>query len=275
MSTLKILFSGMQASALILVSAIPLATLHAQSTPAPASTAPASPSLQEQLEAQYPLAKMTANGGCTVTNPDTAVAVQKPGIGALPQRGSNTMCAAHYRNGSITKTGFKCTYYLNMTKQSLVTLQKGERVFPTKFEVGKDEIKVAFGYCSGDPGQAVPYTGQVVIEFPKDSLKGLSVPQVEDKIAEVFVADNGGNQQGQGGQDQNSPQNGQQDQNPAPQENQPSACNPEISQTPDQIVASCGNPASQAKGAGTKQIYFYNQPKLKITFVDGKVADVE
>lgn len=265
----KTFFRCIEAIALLLVSAMPLATLHAQSSQPAASAAPAS--LQEQLEAQFPLAQMTANGGCTVTNPDTAVTLQKPGIGALPQRGSTTMCAAHYRNGSITKTGFKCTYYLNMTKQSLVTLQKGERVFPTKFEVGKDEVRVAFGYCSGDAGQAAPYTGQVVIEFPKDSLKTLGVTQVEDKIAEVFAVESGGDQQAKDGQQE---QNGQQSQD-APQDNQGSTCNPEINQTLDQVVASCGNPTSQAKGAGTKQIYFYNQPKLKIIFVDKKVADIE
>ena len=159
-----------------------------------------------------------------------------------------------------------------MTKLSLVTLQKGNRVFPTKFEVGKDEIKVAFGYCSGDAGQAAPYTGQVVIEFSKDSLKGLSVPQVEDRIAEVFAPGNGGDQQAQNGQLDQTAQPGQ---DAASQDNQGFACNPEINQTLSQVTASCGNPASQAKGAGTKQIYFYNQPKLKIIFVDGKVSDVE
>jgi hypothetical protein len=257
-----------QAIALTLVGAMPLTMLHAQGA--------AAPSLQEQLEAQYPLAKITTQGGCTVTNTETELAIQKPGISALPANVSASPCAAHYKNGTITKTGFKCNYWLNMTKQTLVPLEKGDKVFPIKFEVGKDEVKIAFGYCSGDAGQAVRYTGQVVIEFPKDSLNTASVTQVEDKIAEVFSPDSGNNQQGQppneGGQSQRSGNQRQTDNNqPAPQD----APSIEIGQTIEQVVAALGDPVNKLKGAGTKQIYFYNQPKLKITFVNGKVADIE
>jgi hypothetical protein len=215
---------------------------------------------------------MTTKGGCTVTNPETALALQKAGPAALPQRTSSVMCASHYRNGSYTKPGFKCTYYLNMTKQSLVNLEKGDKVFPTKLEVGKDDVKVSFGYCSGDPGQAAAYTGQVVIEFSKDALKTATVTQIEDKIAEVLSAD-GGDQQAQGGGQQDNQQS-QGSQDSQPQNNQ-SACNPEVGQTIDQVVAACGQPANQSKGAGTKQLYFYNEPKIKIIFMSGKVSDIE
>lgn len=252
------------ALALGVVAQIP--ALHAQSTAAP-------PSLQEQLEAQYPLAKMTAQGGCTVTNPDTALSIQQAGIGALPQKASSAMCAAHYRNGSITKPGFRCTYFLTATKQTQVNLEKGDKVFPTKIEVANNEVRVSFGYCSGDQGQAAAYIGQVVIEFPKDSLKSASVTQVEDKLNEVFSSDSGGQQQ----QAQSGPVPAQQSANQAqPQDNQDQspACNVELGQTVAQVETACGKPASQAKGAA-KLLYFYNQPKLKITFIGGKVADID
>lgn len=254
--------------ALTVLVAAPTTTLNAQSTP---SSPSASPSVLEQLEAQYPLAKMTAKGGCTVTNPETALALQKAGPAALPQKGSSTMCASHYRNGSFTKPGFKCTYYLNMTKQTVVTLEKGDKVFPTKFDVDKDDVKVSFGYCSGDPGQAVAYTGEVIIEFPRDSLKAASVTQVEDKIAEVFGADSGDQQAQSGGQD-NQQSEGNQDSQP---QDSASACNPEVGQTIDQVMASCGQPANQSKGANGKLLYFYNQPKIKIIFISGKISDIE
>lgn len=254
--------------ALAMFVAATAATLNAQNTP---SSASASPSVQEQLEAQYPLAKMTAKGGCTVTNPETSLALQKAGPAALPQKGSNTMCASHYRNGSFTKPGFKCNYYLNVTKQSLVNLEKGDKVFPTKLEVDKDDVKVSFGYCSGDPGQAVVYTGQVILEFPKDSLKTASVTQIEDKIAEVFGADSGDQQAQNGGQDNQEAQ-GNQDSQP---QNSQSACNPEVGQTIDQVMAACGQPANQSKGANGKLLYFYNQPKVKIIFISGKISDIE
>lgn len=243
--------------------------LHAQK-PAPSTPGePASPSLQEQLAAQYPLVKITNKAGCTVTNPETGLALQQAGIAALPANAYSTLCASHYRNGSITKVGFKCNSWLGMTKQSLVTLEKGDKVFPMKFEVGKDEVKVAFGYCSGDPGQALAYLGQVVIEFPKDSLKNASVTQVEDKIAEVFTMEGGGQQQDDsGGPGPPAPQ----------QESEAAADTPasvEIGQTVEQVVAALGEPDTKAKGAGTKLIYVWKSKKLKVVFVNGKVSDVE
>jgi hypothetical protein len=267
--TTRNLFRCIPIIALALGAAVLPAALRAQSAPS------VSPSLQEQLEAQYPLAKMTTKGGCTVTNPETGLAIQKAGPAALPQRSSSPMCASHYRNGNFTKPGFKCTYFLNMTKQSLVTLEKGDKVFPTKLEVDKDEVKVSFGYCSGDQGQAAAYTGQLVIEFPKDSLKAASVTQIEDKMAEVLSSDSGDQQsQGGGQRGQNSQTQNSQPQDTQPQDSQ-STCNPEVGQTVDQIVAACGQPVNQSKGAGTKLLYFYNQPKLKIIFMNGKVADIE
>lgn len=261
----KRLFLCIALTVLVAASAI---TLNAQNAP---SSPSGPPSVLEQLEAQYPLAKMTAKGGCTVTNPETALALQKAGPAALPQKGSSTMCASHYRNGSFTKAGFKCTYYLNVTKQAVVTLEKGDKVFPTKLEVDKDDVKVSFGYCSGDPGQAVVYTGEVIIEFPKDSLKSASVTQIEDKIAEVFSADSG-DQQAQGGGEDNQQSQGNHD--PQSQNSQPN-CNPEVGQTVDQVVSACGQPANQSKGANGKLLYFYNQPKIKIIFLSGKVTDTE
>ncbi len=254
--------------ALAVLVVAPATTLNAQNT---SSSPSASPSIVEQLEAQYPLAKMTAKDGCTVTNPETGLALQKAGPAALPQKGSSTMCASHYRNGSFTKAGFKCTYYLNMTKQSLVALEKGDKVFPTKLEVDKDDVKVSFGYCSGDPGHSLVYTGQVIIEFPKDSLKSASVTQIEDKIAEVFSADSG-NQQAQSGGQENQQSQGNQD---SQSQNSSSACNPEVGQTVDQVMAACGQPANQSKGANGKLLYFYNQPKIKIIFISGKISDIE
>lgn len=264
----KNFFRCIEAIALTLVGAMAITPLRAQD-------APASPSLLEQLQAQYPAAKFTSRGGCTVTNPETGMTLQKAGIGALPQNSSSTLCAAHYRNGSITRTGFKCNYYLAATKQALVTLEKGDKVYPTKIEVNKDEVKVGFAYCAGDPGQAALYVGQVVIEFPKDTLKTTGVPQVEDKIAEVFAPDTASQQpdqqQGQdGGGQPAQPDNQQQaDNNQAQQQEPPSI---EIGQTIDQVVAAWGQPDKKVN-LGAKQIYIYKD--LKVTFIGGKVADVQ
>lgn len=248
------------ALALLALSPRPLSRqLWAQNAPASSPSA----SLQEQLEAQYPTARLTSDGGCAVANPETGLVLRQGGIGALPQKLSSMTCAAHYRDGHITKAGFKCNYWLSMTKQTLVALQKGDTVFPMKIEVEKGDVKIAFGYCSGDPGQASAYTGAVVIEFPKDSLKTASVTQVEDKIAEVF----------QPGEAQDAAAPGAQNQPPASTPNgaqEPQSI--EQGQTIEQVEKALGPPTQKFK-AGGKQIYVYKD--VKITFVDGKVSAVE
>ena len=40
-----------------------------------------------------------------------------------------------------------------------------------------------------------------------------------------------------------------------------------------QVTDACGQPANQVKGA-TKVQFFYNQPKIKVIFVGGKVSDI-
>jgi outer membrane protein assembly factor BamE (lipoprotein component of BamABCDE complex) len=45
-----------------------------------------------------------------------------------------------------------------------------------------------------------------------------------------------------------------------------------LGQTKDQVVATFGQPQRVAT-VGTKEIYYY--PGMKVTFVNGKVADVD
>lgn len=44
-------------------------------------------------------------------------------------------------------------------------------------------------------------------------------------------------------------------------------------QTPDQVKSAFGEPATKAKAGARKEIWVYRN--LKVTFVDGKVSDVE
>ena len=75
----------------------------------------------------------------------------------------------------------------------------------------------------------------------------------------------GGNDQ-QGG-DQGAAQGQAQQQAPPPEPQQI-----EKGQTPDQVKAALGNP-DKIVNLGTKQIYVYKD--LKVTFINGKVSDVQ
>jgi hypothetical protein len=108
---------------------------------------------------------------------------------------------------------------------------------------------------------------------------------VEDTIGQLLAISSddqqGGQQQGQGGQqgggDQGAQQGGQDQQagaaaqQPTPAQ-QPDPQTIQLGQTPDQVQAALGKPDKDVK-LGTKEIYIYKD--MKITFRDGKVADVQ
>jgi hypothetical protein len=259
--------------------------------------------MQDQLQAQYSLAT-TSKDGCNVGNPETALTATAKGGGMriLPVNSNIQIarCVNHFANGKLSPAHSACNgegiakagrWLSNVpkfggavgagsskiddqaSKQQTTVLRTGDTVYPTRLEVNdsKGEVKFAIITCQqGGDGSQTAYKGELVFQFSKDMFKPENITKIEDTIAEVFSSPNG-DQQGQGQQ----AQGGQQGQDPPPQENQESTCNPEIGQTVNQVVAACGNPASQAKGAATKLIYNYNQPKLKIIFVNGKVSDIE
>jgi hypothetical protein len=205
----KIFFHCMQTTALALAMAASVATLHGQA----AATAP--PTLQEQLEAQYPLATITTRGGCTVNNVDAPapLLVQKPGVIAVPVNSYAPNCESNYKDGKVNPPGMKCTGLSSKTKEwgkmipglpdiskiperELVRLEKGDSVYPTRFEVSekKGEVRVSIGYCSGEGNKASPYKGEVVFHFKGDVLKSGNVTQVEDTIGEVLALTSGNDQ---------------------------------------------------------------------------------
>jgi hypothetical protein len=170
------------------------------------------------------------------------------------------------------------------TKQQMDVVKTGDTVYPTALDVNesKGEVKVTIITCKQSGDQQSPYNGELVFKFK--SLKPENVSQVEDTISQVFKQ--GGDDQGNGGgnnqqsndnggiRQNNNGNQGPQDQG-GQQDNQTSACNPEVGQTVDQVVSVCGQPANQSKGANGKLLYFYNQPKMKIIFMSGKISDIE
>jgi hypothetical protein len=295
----KNFFRRLSRIALILIATTPFVTLHAQS-------------VLEQLQAQYTMSQGT--NGCHIGNPETALTTQGPGGGmrVLPVSSSNMIiakCTNSFADGKLKPAPSACNgsgvgkasgFLSHIPKvggalgngsskvgdqaanQEMDVVATGDKVYPTNLEVNesKGEVKVSFMTCKQAGDQQNPYKGELVFHFK--SLKPEDVSKVEDTIGQVFKQ--GGDDQGNGdgnnqqnndnggGQNNNGNQ-GQQDQG-AQQDNQSSPCNPEVGQTVKQVVDACGQPANQTKGA-TKVQYFYNQPKIKVIFVNGKVSDIE
>ena len=158
----------------------------------------------------------------------------------------------------------------------------GDKVYPTKIEVNVASDKVSMGIVACDTcNKTDPPTynkAQVVFQFPKGTLANASAGQVEDVIGQLLSISSDDAQQG-GGQAGNDQQGNQQggDQGAAQGQAQQQAPPPEPAQiekgqTPDQVKAAIGNP-DKIVNLGAKQIYVYKD--IKVTFINGKVSDVQ
>jgi hypothetical protein len=241
----------------------------------------AQPSLQEQLKAQYKLVKIGAAGGSlTVTDPGTVLDVQKGGLLGIPPQIA-MFCPVKFQDGDLKAPNGFCAA---MVKQNSRYLQVGERVYPMKIDVSLDKDRVSFQVveCDSCNGVEQPsfYKAEVVFQFAKGTLQNTSVSQVEDTIGQVLSIDSGDDSQQQGGQadqaDQNQNNNrsggggrqqAQQQQAPPPEPQQI-----EKGQTPEQVKAALGTP-EKIINLGAKLIYVYKD--IKVTFLNGKVADVQ
>jgi hypothetical protein len=262
----------------------------------------AAPSLKAQLEAQYKLAKLAyASGQVTVTEPGTVLVIQRAGILGVPP-GSLALAPAIYKDGSLNPPGKMAT---TMAGKGARLLPIGEKVYVTKMDISPKRDKITFRImeCDACKGTARPpsYKADIFFEFPKGSLAAASVSDVEDTIAKVFAIDTGGAEAppAQPGAPAEQPAAAQpaqpeqpaaaqpaQPEQPAAaqpaQPEQPAAAEPAPAQAPtvqihagqtiDEVVAALGQP-EKIVDLGSKKIYVYKD--LKVTFIDGKVSDVQ
>ncbi len=265
--------------ALVAAALIPWSNARAQDA--------APPSLQEQLEAQYKSVKMGSDSnGPTVLEEGTVLAIQKGGILGVPW-GSPKGCPSKYENGNLKSPGLLCKEgraevgrhafgafknYVpggslvpdsNRTNTSDTRLfNKGEKVYPSSIAVDLKNARIAFHVVACDTcNQTNPptyYKSEVDFQFAKGYLETADVSKVEDTLGEVFAIDNSTSE---------TPQTA------PPAVGQAAApASIQLGQTVDQVVAILGQPERIAN-LGSKQIYAYKD--LKVTFIDGKVSDVQ
>ncbi len=254
-------------------------------------------SLQDQLAAQYKLAKVGSDtSGYSVVEEGTLLAIQKGGLMGGPYS-DKTVLTNKYENGNVhgpnaamTEARKRVFGHFSQTQsegQTTKLFKKGDKVYPTKIEVKLDKDLVVLGVVACDTcNKTDPPTynkANVEFQFPKGSLAKASAGDVEDTIGQLLAIssdeaqDQGGGDQGggqggqqgdqgqQGGQQGGGQQGGQQQQQAEPQ-------SIEKGMTPDQVEAAMGKPEKKVT-LGIKQIYVYKD--LKVTFVNGKVIDVQ
>jgi hypothetical protein len=260
-------------------------------------TSAQAPSLDEQLAAQYKLVKMGSDtSGYSVVDKGTLLAIQKGGILGVPYS-DQSILSTKYENGTVHSPsnalskgiGFGMKHFGK--EQNTHLFQTGDKVYPSKIEVNLSKDTVTIGIVACDTcNKTDPPTynkANVVFIFPKGTLASATAGSVEDTIGQLLAVgtDDQGGQQGadqgaqgadQGGQQQAGDQGGQQPaaaQQPAPQDQAPAQpASIDKGMTPDQVQAALGAP-DKIVNLGAKQIYVYKD--LKVTFLNGKVSDVQ
>jgi hypothetical protein len=252
--------------------------------------------LEDQLKAQYTLVKMGSDtSGTAVVDQGTILVIKKGGILSVPYSDQNIV-PTKYENGavhspnSVMMKGIGFGMKRFGKEQTTRLMQSGEKVYPSKIAVNlpKDQVDMGIIACDScnNTSPTTFYKADVIFQFPKGSLATSSPSQVEDTISGLLNIDDspggdqggdqGGGQQGGGGNDQQANNQGggggggqgqQQQQGPPPEPQQI-----EKGQTPDQVKASIGTP-DKIVNLGAKQIYVYKD--IKVTFVNGKVSDVQ
>jgi hypothetical protein len=260
--------------ALILTTLVPCLPANAQA-----------PTLQEQLTAQYKLAKMGSDtGGYSVVEAGTLLAIQKGGILAVPYSDKTVLTtryeggAVHGPNSALVEGRKRLLGHFSQTQsqgQTTHLFAKDDKVYPTKIDVSMEKDTVTMGIVACDTcNKTDPPTynkAQVVFQFPKGSLAKAGAGAVEDTIGQLLAISED-SQQGQGDQQGGGQDQGQGQGQQAQQQPQAEPQSIEKGMTPDQVEAAMGKPEKKVT-LGSKQIYYYKD--MKVIFLNGKVSDVQ
>jgi hypothetical protein len=181
-----------------------------------------------------------------------------------------------YKKGKITRNAFGRGFLSDLGNSMVVpgssaaivqrTFVTGEKLWLTKVDVKDDGV--VFGFFS-EPVDEVRYIGELKFPFPK----GQPPPadEIMNTVAEVLTVEPAANSVAGPATPETAPA-------PIPPPPPPPDTPPAppktitLGQTKDQVVAAFGQPQKVAT-VGPKEIDYY--PDMKVTFVNGKVTDVE
>ncbi|MGD0871709.1 MAG: hypothetical protein ABSB88_19320 [Bryobacteraceae bacterium] len=222
--------------------------------------------IEQQLQSQYPPTKL-AGDKLQIAQPGSVLLVQSTGMFASPLNEfafTNT-----YKDGRIKRALASTLIHDPKTSREL---QVGERVYLLKTEVKDSGIVFSVQSCIACDGSEVDlvqmaYRASLTFQFPKGYLETTDFAQIQRTIGQVFTfADNGSTI---------APPNIDPSVRPAPQPSPVPQAEPvriALGQTVGEVTASLGEP-DKVVDLGSKKIYIYRD--LKVTFLDGKVSDVQ
>lgn len=246
-------------SALALLAAASLApTLSAAADKAVAGV------FEQQLRSQYTLAK--ASHGANVASAGTIVVIQQEGLNAAPPHA--VWYTNIFKDGLRQRRGMREAMFQNAG--TLRTIEVGDKFYVSKIDV-KDNSLTFFLISQQANGKAA-----VLFEFAKGYQTSVAFSDIQQAIDKVFTVE---------GQNENAQQPAEVAAQPAAPAAPTAAVTPpappappadpvkiELGLTTDQVVAAMGQPEKMVN-LREKQIYLYKD--LKITFINGKVSDVQ
>ncbi len=253
---------------------VPLPSGSQGTTPAAAPRQDVDPKeyVRQQLQDQYVPTKMALDG-TTVLRGGAVPTIEKEGVGANMISGTLSGLLVtfvnNYKDGNIKQS---VPSRLLIPSDLIRSLQVGEGVYVLKVEVKDTEIVVTVQSCGNciptapDPN-FVPYKAAIAFQFPKDYLRTPDVGRIQETIGQVL---NLAPPASAPATQQSAPLADAAVGAPIPPPAEPATIG--LGQTVDQVVAALGSPPTVIK-LETKEIYVYKD--LKITFVNGKVSDVE
>jgi hypothetical protein len=261
--------------------------------------------IQKKLESEYQLTKTTDDKSDIVTAGSVLV-LHKDKVLMVAATSTANPCMNTYKDGKISPTkacgvGEKLRRLPGFGRvpgggsaPATRNFVSGEKFWVTKIDVRANGVVLDFFSDATPAGdQGIRYKAALTIPFgaltptPDEALKA---------VAEVITVAPSEDAKDAKGDDkkQPAPQGGQQEAAPpsqpatpppaaAPAEAPPAPIEPppppppdpaevKEGQTIDQVVAALGPPAKKAK-VGTKDIYYYKD--LKVTFINGKVKDIQ
>ena len=241
-------------------------------TPPPEATGTAA----EQLQKLYPPMVMSPDM-VSVVHPGTILITKKPNIATIHQ--GLLAFSNNYKSGQIKHALVSELYVSSQPAAAGAPLAVGQGVYLLRMEVRNaaksPSIVLTVQTCGAcDLTLGVAEIARATVTFPlqKGALDGGDISSIRQMISEVFdiAAAPAAPAAQPGAMQAPAPPVNSLTTPPAAQEQTTTDIG--VGQTLENVVAILGQPERKAV-AGPRQIYFYKD--MKVTFLDGKVSDVQ
>jgi hypothetical protein len=231
--------------------------------------------IQKRLSSQFVLTKTTADRSDIVGQPGSVIVLHKDNL-VMFSLDSRVMPTITYKDGKLSM-GFGDSLSANIALNSVQQGTNVSNVAQRKFVAGEkfwitgivvtDKHVILQLYT--DPYADVRYFGQLKFPYKKNNIP--PADEMMNTVAEVVTAEPADNTASTDAASQKAPAPIKA---PPPPADTPTAAPKTVAlgQTKDQVVATFGQPPKAAT-LGAKEIYYY--PDMKVTFVNGKVTDVQ